>query len=214
MNKNKKIKLNIGCGGRPLDGYINIDSDNLQVLKTRYPNQTFSEGIEIHDYDIFNLPFDGGIVDEIRADSLIEHLSFIEEPKFFNEIKRVLKPGGIFEFSTTNFEEIAKLWLAAKDEWKEFYRNDSEAIKSQHWFGQYSYSTENRWGYLSAMIFGSQNGEGQFHKNCYTIPKIKAILKHLNFEEIKITQSLWKSDRDPMINVIAKNVGLCYDHIG
>ena len=199
-----EIKLNVGCGGRPLPGYINIDSDSLEELKARYPTQQFDDNVQIYDYDIFNLPFPDNSVAEIRADSLVEHLSFLEEPQFFFEVKRVLRPGGIFQFSTPDFEEIAKLWLEAKDDWKDFYRNDEEAIKSQHWFGQYSYGTDNRWGYLSAMIFGSQNGAGQFHRNCYTVGKIRAILHRLGLEEIEISHYLWKGDRDPMILVEAR----------
>jgi ubiquinone/menaquinone biosynthesis C-methylase UbiE len=197
------IKLNLGCGSRPLPGYINVDLDSIEELKARYPLQEFPEGIEIYTYDILNLPFPDSSVAEIRADSLIEHLSFIEEPKFFYEVKRVLRPGGIFQFSTTDFEKIVHLWLAAKDEWKDFYHNDPEAIAKEHWFGQYSYSTESRWGYLTAMIFGNQQGHGQFHKNCYTVAKIRAILKRLEFEELEISHFLWKSDRDPMILVRA-----------
>jgi len=203
-NINENIRINIGCGGRPLPGYINVDSDNLETLRQRYPLQDFPDGVEVYQYDIFDLPFSDASVAEIRTDSLIEHLSFIEEPKFFYEVKRVLQPGGVFTFSTTNFEEIVKIWLNAKDDWKDFYRDDREAIEQEHWFGQYSYSTDNRWGYLSAMIFGSQNGEGQFHKNCYTIPKIRAILDRLQFTDVKISESRWKGDRDPMINVKAR----------
>ena len=195
--------MNIGCGGRPLTGYINVDFDDLDTLKRRYPNQEFPEDIRVVNYDIFNLPYPDASVAEVRADSLIEHLSFPEEPRFFNEVNRVLRPGGLFRFSTTNFEEIVKLWLAAEDNWKDFYRNNDEAIARQHWFGQYSYSTENRWGYISAMIFGSQNGEGQFHKNCYTVGKIRAILERLEFQEKEISFFRWKGDRDPMIDVKA-----------
>jgi len=186
-----------------LKGYINVDSDNLEILKLRYPQQEFSDDMRIYDYDIFNLPFPDGSVAEVRADSLIEHLSFIEEPRFFYEVKRVLQPGGAFCFSTTDFEEIAKMWLSAEDSWKDFYRNDKEAIANRHWFGQYSYSAENRWGYLCAMIFGSQNGEGQFHKNCYTVSKIRSILRHLEFVEKEISFFKWKKNRDPMIRVCA-----------
>lgn len=199
-----EIKLNLGCGGRPLKGYINVDMDNIEELKIRYPFQDFPDGIEIYNYDILNLPFSDESVKEIRADSLIEHLSFIEEPKFFYEVKRLLMPGGIFQFSTPDFEETIRLWLAAKDDWKEFYRNDPEAIEKQHWFGQYSYLTENRWGYLMAMIFGSQNGAGQFHKNGYSVAKIRAILNHLDFKEMEISKYYWKGDRDLMIFVRAE----------
>ncbi len=86
--------------------------------------------------------------------------------------------------------------MSAKDDWKEFYRNDSEAIAQQHWFGQYSYSTDNRWGYLMAMFFGSQNGEGQFPPHGYSVAKIRAILIHLDFEEIELSRYRWKGDRD------------------
>ena len=200
------VKLNLGCGGRLLPGYINVDMDDIETLKRRYPLQEFPEGLRTYDYDILNLPFPDSTVAEIRADSLIEHLSFLEEPRFFTEVKRVLISGGLFQFSTPDFEEAVRLWLAAKDEWHDFYRNDPEAIANEHWFGQYSYSTENRWGYLMAMIFGSQNGAGQFHKNCYTVPKIRAILKHLNFEELEISRYRWKGDRDEMILVKARKI--------
>ncbi|MGA2333004.1 MAG: class I SAM-dependent methyltransferase [Syntrophales bacterium] len=203
IKRDKDIRLNIGCAGRPLPGYINIDMDSIDELKERYPLQAFPEEIEIFNYDILNLPFKDCSVSEVRADSLIEHLSFLDEPKFFYEVRRVLKPGGLFLFSTTDFEEIVKIWLDAEDDWKDFYRNDDEAIAQQHWFGQYSYSTDNRWGYLCAMIFGSQNGAGQFHNNCYTISKIRAILKRLEFQELEISTYRWKGDRDPMIDVRA-----------
>ena len=54
--------------------------------------------------DIFDLPYDDGSVDEVIADGFVEHLSFLEESKFFYEMKRVLKPGGILNFSVPNFE--------------------------------------------------------------------------------------------------------------
>lgn len=204
QNSEKDIKLNLGCGARPLPGYINIDLDTLEELKARYPSEKFPEGIEVYQYDIFNLPYSNGSIAEVRADSLLEHLSFLEEPKFFYEVKRVLRPGGFLVFSVPDFEETVKLWLAARDEWKDFYRNDPEAIASQHWFGQHSYSTESRWGYLTAEIYGPQNAQGQFHKNCYTIPKIRAILHCLKFEELEISHYRWKGDRTLMILVKAR----------
>ena len=199
----KHIKLNLGCGGRPLSGYINIDLDTLEELKDRYPTENLPQEIEVYPYDIFNLPFSDASVAEVRADSLLEHLSFLEERKIFYEVRRVLRPKGVFEFSVPDFEDTVRLWLNAKDEWKDFFRNDSEAISQKHWFGQYSYSTESRWGYLTASLFGPQNSKGQFHKNCYTIPKIRAILRHLKFEELEISHYLWKGDRNLMISVKA-----------
>ena len=76
---NNEIKLNLGCGGRPLKGYINVDMDSLDELKKRYPNTKFSNDIIVKNLDIFNLPYNNNSVQEVRADSFIEHLSFIEE---------------------------------------------------------------------------------------------------------------------------------------
>lgn len=200
----KKIKLNIGCGGRPLKGYINIDQDNLSKLKKRYPLKKFDDSLIIKNYNIFKLPFKDNSVDEIKADGLIEHLSFAEEPKFFYEIKRVLKKNGIMKIITIDFERTVKKWLNTSDNWLEFHRNDVEAIKSEFWFGNYSYTKNNRWGYLTASIFGSQLGKGQFHQNCYTKKKFIKIFKFLNFEVVKIEKSFWKKDRDYTLDVIAK----------
>ena len=54
-NLNNEIKLNLGCGGRPLPDYINIDLDTLNELKARYPIDNFPENIKVYQYDIFTL---------------------------------------------------------------------------------------------------------------------------------------------------------------
>jgi predicted SAM-dependent methyltransferase len=200
------IKLNLGCASRLLEGYVNIDLDDLPTLRQRYPNIQFPEGIQVFQCDIFKLPYGDGTVAEVRADSLLEHLSFLEEPRFFYEMRRVLRVGGLLNISVPDFEKTIELWIAAKDDWKDFYSNTPEAIAQEHWFGNYSYSTENRWGYLCASIFGPQNAEGQFHKNCYTVPKIRAILRKLEFKELSITNSRWKGNRDIMIDVVAERM--------
>lgn len=197
------IKLNIGCGGRPLKDYINIDMDTMDEIRLRYPNVTYEDDLVVHQYDIFNLPFVDGSVDEIRAEGLIEHLPFIEEPKFFLEVRRVLKKGGILYLSTVDFEQLAKEWLAAEDNWLDFYRDDLASIKECHWFGTYSYQSNNRWGYMAASFFGSQNGEGQFHKNCYSEKKLEAICKKIGLTVVNVEKFRWKGDRDPMLGLTA-----------
>lgn len=199
------MRINIGCGGSPLPDYVNVDMDTLEDLRRRYPNKTFSDDLIIEKWNVLDLPLEDNSVDEIRADSFIEHLRFVDEPKLFNTIKRVLKPGGVFNFSVPDFEEVCRMWLAAKDDWKDFYRDDEEAIEKDHWFGNYSPTLDNRWGYLTTTIFGNQNGEGQFHTNAYTEGKIRAICKRMDFEVKEFERFLWKGDRDPMLRfVVAK----------
>ena len=203
MNNKSKIRLNLGCGGRPLYDYINVDMDTLEEIRLRYPNQEFSDDLRVEQYDIFNMPFANNSIDEIRAEGLIEHIPFIDESRFFYEVTRLLKPGGFLYLSTVDFEMAARQWLEAKDDWKDFYRNDQNSILSQHWFGNYSYKSDNRWGYLTATLFGSQNGAGQFHTNCYSEKKLQAICKKMNLEVIDIKHFQWKEDRDYMLSITA-----------
>lgn len=197
------IKLNIGCGGRPLKDYINIDMDTLEEIRARYPHQQFDDGIRVEQYDIFNLPIEDNSVDEIRAEGLIEHLPFIDEPRFFFEVVRVLKPGGTLYISTVDFEAAVKQWLDAEDDWKDFYRDDRDSIMNNHWFGTHTYLPKNRWGYLTATLFGSQNGAGQFHTNCYSEAKLRAICTRLNLKVNAIDRFQWKGDRDYMLGLTA-----------
>jgi predicted SAM-dependent methyltransferase len=193
------LRLNLGCGGRPLSGYVNVDMDSLEQIRARYPNQAYDDSIVVVDLDIFNLPLADNSVDEIRADGLIEHLPFIQEPLFFREAVRVLKPGGLLHLTTVDFEKTVMQWLAARDDWQDFYRNDRDAILSQHWFGTYSYGAENRWGYLAATLYGSQNGAGQFHTNCYSEAKLRAICGKMNLTVEAIERFQWQGDRDHML---------------
>ena len=202
----KKIRLNLGCASRPLKNYINVDQDGIKKILKRYPNLKKIKKLKIYNYNIFKLPFANSTVDEIRADGLIEHLSFIEEKKFFYEIKRVIKKNGKIRLTTVDFEKALKQWIKAKDDWKDFYRNDDEAIKNSYWFGTYTYKPNNRWGYLAATFYGSQNGKGQFHKNCYSKKKLINICKKINFKVLEIKNFRWKKNRDHMIELIAKKI--------
>jgi len=199
----EEIKLNIGCASRPLPEYVNIDLDTIEEIQERYPNVDIPQDIEVLQYDIFALPYADGAISEIRSDSMLEHLSFLEEREFFYEMLRVLRKGGKLIFSVPDFEDTVRKWLAAEEDWRDFYRNDPEAIAKQHWFGQYSYSTKSRWSYLTASIFGPQNSEGQFHKNCYTEKKIRSMLDYLGFDIEELSFFAWKGSRDRMIQVVA-----------
>ena len=190
------MKINLGCASEPLDGYINVDMDSLDTLRERYPYKKFPENTIIKQWDIFNLPVDDNSVDEVRADCIFEHLNFKEEKKAFEEVRRVLKVGGIFNLAVPDIERIFKCWLEAEDDWQDWYRDDEEAINQKHWFGTYEYSYKNRWGYLTTCLYGTQKGGGQYHRTCYTLPKLQKICKKLNFDIIHTETFKWRHSND------------------
>ena len=194
-----EIRLNVGCGSNPLPDYVNIDMDTLDQIRRRYPQKHFQDSIVVRQYDVFKLPYADGTVAEVRADSFLEHLPLADEPRFLYEVRRVLRPGGRFIFSVPDFEEVCRLFLAAKEDWKDFWRNDDEAIRQDHWFGNYSPTLANRWGYLVTIFFGAQNSPGMFHCNAYTEGKVRAIADRLGFEVAACERFRWKGDRDPML---------------
>jgi SAM-dependent methyltransferase len=74
-------KINLGSGGRPLEGYINVDVNPA------------APGIDVvHDLNMYPWPFESDTADEIFADQCLEHLD--DHNRAMKEIHRILKPGG------------------------------------------------------------------------------------------------------------------------
>lgn len=75
------MKLNLGCGDIPREGYINVD---------KRPSLS---GVDmVHDLDIYPWPFDDSSIDEVFMDQCLEHL--IDRNRAMKEIHRILKKGG------------------------------------------------------------------------------------------------------------------------
>lgn len=75
------VRLNLGCGARPIDGYINVDK------RPGIPGINM-----VHDLDVYPWPFDDASVDEIVMDQCLEHL--VDRNRAMKEIYRILKKGG------------------------------------------------------------------------------------------------------------------------
>lgn len=82
-----ELRLNLGCGMKKIDGYVNIDNREecrpdlvLDVTK--------------------GLPYDDNSVSEVKAADFLEHITIGKTVAVIEEIYRVLKPGGLFEHFT------------------------------------------------------------------------------------------------------------------
>jgi len=74
------MKINVGCGKKPLAGYENCDIAPRQGVQ--------------HVCRADALPFSDGCADEVLAVHLVEHVYAWEVPALLKEWARVLRPGG------------------------------------------------------------------------------------------------------------------------
>lgn len=82
------MKLNVGSGGTPLDGYIPVDR---KLGGEAYP-----------------LAYADGTADEIRASHVLEHFDWDTVPKVLADWFRVLKPGGVLKVAVPNMRWVAE----------------------------------------------------------------------------------------------------------
>jgi predicted SAM-dependent methyltransferase len=113
-------------------------------------------------------------VDEILIEHVLEHLSFAEEALAWPEMARVLRTGGKLTLEVPDFEWVCAAFLAANDEWRDFYITGHPS----HYAGC-GRTLDQRWGILQTMFFGNQNGAGQFHRTAYTAGKLRALAQRV-----------------------------------
>lgn len=82
MPVQKPILLNLGCGGRAIDGWIGIDKAG-----------NWSGNAPDVDADLRSLPFPDNYADEAIAIHVIEHFWVWDVPDLLKEWVRVIKPG-------------------------------------------------------------------------------------------------------------------------
>lgn len=99
------IKLNLGCGGRCIKDWVNVDY-SIGAKVSRIPivsviakkiglfQTKWSEDVYIHDLRK-TFPWGDAVVDYIYSSHTLEHLTREEGKLFISECYRVLKPGGI-----------------------------------------------------------------------------------------------------------------------
>ena len=75
------LKLNLGCGARKLEGYVNVD-----IQPAESPDV-------VTDLARDRWPWSDGSVDEVAAEHILEHLYPREFLHFMRELWRVCKPG-------------------------------------------------------------------------------------------------------------------------
>ena len=95
--------LNIGCGRRYHDDWVNID---LETTDPKVIRHDVNKG----------LPFEQGRFSAVYHSHILEHLEPSEGRELIRECYRVLKPGGILRIAVPDLECIARLYLETHQE--------------------------------------------------------------------------------------------------
>lgn len=93
------LKLDIGCGKKPKDGFVGVD----RLL-----------GGECVPLSINGKTFDDNSVDEIYASHVLEHLGHADSRLALREWHRVLKPGGRIRIAVPDIDFIIRAYVAGE----------------------------------------------------------------------------------------------------
>ncbi|TRZ51001.1 methyltransferase domain-containing protein [bacterium] len=128
MNKDKNIKLNIGCGPCGIDGWLNYDFGILPLLstfpvlksiliKTHLLSSFYQiKWPEIKLVDIRKkFPLSNSSVKVIFCSQVLEHFEYWEAKHILSECYRVMKTGGILRISVPDIEKIISNYSTNKD---------------------------------------------------------------------------------------------------
>ena len=99
------IKLNLGCGDKILDGYINVDV--VEARAGKKPDIL----CDLHDLSVF----DDDYADEVMAIHVVEHFWRWEVEGILQEWVRVLKPGGKMILECPNLISACQEFLKNPD---------------------------------------------------------------------------------------------------
>ncbi len=124
---------NLGCGMSPTEGWINFDNSfsiilaripfvigflsKLKMLNTQQLAfiQFCKNGTVRWANCAKHIPLPDNSLDVVYSSHMLEHLDFKARDKFFKEIKRVLKPGGIIRLCVPDLHLLASQYLELND---------------------------------------------------------------------------------------------------
>jgi predicted SAM-dependent methyltransferase len=147
-------KLNLGSGDNHLEGFISVD--------------LYDEAADVR-ADICELPYANNSVDEIVCYQVIEHVPYNKSQQMFEEMYRVLKPGGTVLIETPDIDVVCQKILdeGLLDKWiwnlvGQYYRPHDKARYKD-------------WEMNAASI----------HRNPWNLSRLQDIATKAGFQDIK-----------------------------
>lgn len=170
------VKLNLGCGTKKREGWVNIDS-----AKECNPDL-------LHDLTL-PLPFEDQSVDEIVVEAVLEHFDKYARYFIVFDWARVLKVGGSITISVPDFQKIIHRYF----KWK--FENFVDTIfgetmwESKYYIGHFG---SHKWGYSDKSLINFLETFGinqiDIQKDCILMTAIGKKSKHVSYDQLKNLQ--------------------------
>ncbi len=133
MEKEKIMRINVGCGQNPTKGWRNFDNSlSLRLAKipflpellnkarileaSQYQFIHFARSNDIEHGDVTKgLPLADGSVDVLYSSHMLEHLDREEASLFLREARRVLGSGGIIRLAVPDIHKYVQQYIESED---------------------------------------------------------------------------------------------------
>lgn len=151
-------KLQLGCGGNLLEGWLNsdiLDVENAMIF------------IDARD----RLPLENDTLDFVYSEHLLEHLTYDEGKRMLGECHRILRRGGVCRISTPDLGFLT-----------EFYANDTEENREYlEWASDFYWHLVTRSKALVINYYLTSWG----HKCVWDFQLLKDTCERLGFRSVK-----------------------------
>lgn len=147
------VRLNLGCGEKPLPNYINCD-----LFSGPGVDEVFS---------LDEIPYADGSVEAIYSEHSLEHLPRIKAENALAEWARVLKPGGLLTLKIPDLELACQSFLA-------------DPANRQKWWLHVLYGVQDHRNTKDAVFLDEVN-YGQIHYTGFTKDRIRDLLVQNGF---------------------------------
>jgi len=158
------IKLNLGCDGRPIKDFVNIDIDGMEDVVL---------------WDIRRpLPYPNNSIDFINISQCLEHLNIFEAVNVLRDCYRILKPNCKLRISVPNIDLLIQ------------YKNNNELDKFENIQLPVFKQVKSQMLKFSLLALGNMSGtctrehyEG--HQLLLNFEAVKELLNYAGFTKIE-----------------------------
>ncbi|MDD5649636.1 MAG: glycosyltransferase [Candidatus Nanoarchaeia archaeon] len=146
-------KLNLGCGNKRIEGYINVD-----IVKIPEVDEVFN---------FYEIPYQDNTISTISSEHALEHVSADKAKQAIKEWFRVLEPGGKLELYIPDLELCAKGYVEGDNS------RTINGFKEKNWYKMTLYGAQRP--------ENGSDAEHQFHLNGFSKDEIKELLEEAGF---------------------------------